>query len=155
MNRIFKTGALAASPTADVPGYAAVPMRLAKNKIGLVKKAVFYLEGITTSDNGYTMALINRSVSNAPQDVGSYGTNIYDWYKNSQVMAIFSERMITSGFFRPFVFDFPEPYYPVIGDLTLMVIGGLTMASTVGGIIVYYEQKEVSLEDWQKVAKEY
>lgn len=158
MERIFKASALAAKPAAETVGYSTVPMRLGQSKVALVKKVIFYLEGITTSDAGYLMALFNRSLKDAMQgmaDLGSYGDNLTAWYGSDQVIALHDQRFITSGIFKPFVVDIPPPYFPVISDLTLLVIGGVSLASTSGGVVVYYEQKPVTLEEWQRIAKEY
>lgn len=136
-----------------------LPLRLAQNKVALLKKVIFQCAPYySLSDGaGLYLALLNRPMRDV--DVGTGVPNMESWVKGGMLIASYMPvtRWGTNVGFQnvwpPHIVDIPEPYIPARHDLTVAIDGVSGLVRLV--VQVYYEQKSINLEDWQKLAKEY
>ncbi len=162
MERLLRTGVVKVqSVDSNAAVFMVVPLRLAKMKVARIKAVRFIVPMILqTNGNQVYVALINRPQKQSSQyEVGTFTPTMEDMASNAQLIAQYYSRAVlgvapTSFQSTPEYMLLPEPYIYAINDLTLMLMASAT-SDLVVGVDVYYDQKTVSLEDWQLIAKEY
>ena len=159
---VSSSGFIFTTLVSGTPQLFPVPMRLANKKVALLKKVVLEIWPLQVLSDIMSVGavLLSRPMRIANVNVAATALANIDAMYRSPAFVVGVNREFRFGsavgfaeLFQPIVLDLPEPYMVVQNDLTLVVDGGNGGAAF--SATVYYVQKQVSSEEWVKLAKEY
>jgi len=150
MDRLFRAGihkqgvTLSTTATRD-----RIPLSLRKNKVALIKAIKFEYGTIPTGTTAeYSMSLLNNEdLAPSTEDASINNANciasfIWQWFSGTS-----SFSQIDPGSF----ITLPPPYFPVISDLQLVLFASGTAAGIDYSCELWYEQKDISMEEWLRI----
>jgi len=152
MDRIHKASIhFSSAQAAGAVASIAIPLRVAKHYIAVVKAVHFKIGSISTNATGHgtlavssksddTAILTERQVETSDRVIASI---LFNFFAGSSAMTYFD----TYGYI-----PIPEPGWPVTNDLTFLFLNSNTNTVDLA-CSIYYTTKKVSLEEWMRIAK--